>query len=354
LSWNRAKDNFEIAEYVFCGIYVVELILRLGVNGIQYLCEFMNIVDMLIVVITSIETYLFSTMGWSSADANFALARLIRLARIFRVAKVIRFAQSLADLRILVRTLARSARALFGSMLLLSFIIMAGGILITQSLVAFMEDQQASFAERAWAYEHFGSASKATHRMFDATFTFSWVTDSRRMADNITSAFLVFWVLWTLLINFTVMHVIGAIFLKQTLVIANEDSDRMQLQRMELKETYAEMIRDILLRADTSGDGMVTVEEFSAFIQNADVAECFAKLDLELFEVVALFRLLCDENGKADYEEFLQGALKLKSTASTIDAIQILHASKMIEDQIEGLAELIVGDVIVEGGLGDS
>lgn len=213
----------------------------------------------------------------------------------------------------------------------------------SQSLSGFMENEAQPYGERYWAYQRFGGATKASLRMFDATFSFSWVEDSRRMVEKVSGLFCIFWILWTVSINFTVMRVISAIFLKQTLVISAEDHERMQLQRLASKENYAQKIREILENADTSGDGYISSDEFMAFIYSPEVADAFIKLDLELLEVVALFRLLSDDSGTVDYEEFVQGALKLKQTASTLDAIQILHASKMLEDQIEGLAELIVG-----------
>jgi len=344
-TWRSAKNVFEAAEYIFCSIFVAELFIRLYALGFHYLRTPMNLLDAIVVLVTSIETYILTASGLLStgSNSNISLLRLFRLARVFRVVKVIRFAQSFAELRVLVRTLKISLRALFMSMLLLSFMIMAGGVLISQALTTFVENSHKPLQDRTWIWENFGSASRATRRLFAATFSTSWVDDYRMMVDKVGGSTAIFWVLWTVFINFTVMRVIGAIFLKQTLVVAGEDAERMELQRMAKKESYADEIRNIFVKADTSGDGLVSSEEFLEFIYSPDVAGAFVKLDLELIEVVALFRLLADDTGRADYEEFLQGALKLKSNASTIDAIQILHASKMLEDQIEGLAELLVG-----------
>jgi hypothetical protein len=344
-NWSDTKKVFEAAEYIFCSVFVVELVVRLYALGYRYLQYTTNLLDAIVVLVTSVETYFLTASGLLSSEgnSNVSLLRLFRLARVARVIKVIRFAQSFSELRVLVRTLKISLRALVMSMMLLSCMIMAGGVMLAQALTAFIENTHKPLADRQWVWEHFGSASRATRRLFAATFSTSWVDDYRMMVDKVGGATAIFWVLWTVLINFTVMRVIGAIFLKQTLVVAGEDAERMELQRMAKKESYAEEIRAIFVKADSSGDGLVSTEEFVEFIYSADVAEAFVKLDLELIEVVALFRLLADDTGRADYEEFLQGALKLKSNASTIDAIQILHASKMLEDQIEGLAELIVG-----------
>ena len=42
-------------------------------------------------------------------------------------------------------------------------------------------------------------------------------------------------------------------------------------------------------------------------------------------KVVALFGVLSADDDEADYHEFLSGALKMKGSARTIDAVQILH-----------------------------
>merc|ERR1712187_680589 len=87
----------------------------------------------------------------------------------------------------------------------------------------------------------------------------------------------------------------------------------------------------IFSKADTSGDGKLSKLEFQAMMQDTVLVEMFEGLDLDADEVHALFSILSSDDGYADYEEFLVGALKMKSSARTFDAIQILHVLGSIQ-----------------------
>merc|ERR1711871_1078615 len=130
------------------------------------------------------------------------------------------------------------------------------------------------------------------------------------------------------------MRVISALFLKQTLAVANVDAERVMMQKMKEKERFANVIREIFISADTSGDGAINAEEFKRMVVDPVVGQCFEKLGLEVYEVVTLFHLLADDDGIADYEEFLEGALKMKNSARTIDVIQILHEHMKLGKQL--------------------
>jgi len=342
--WLVAKLNFERVEYVFCAIFVVEQVMRLYANRLAYLKEAMNILDLVIVVVTSLETFLLPLIGLDGEMANMSLIRIVRVARIARVAKVIRFAQGLSDLRVLIKTITASMPALVTSMGLVACIIMAGGVLMVQLLTSFMENEDNSYSVRLWAFNNYGSAVKATYTLFEATFTTGWPKESRKMIEQVDGWLAIFWVLWTVAINFAVMRVIGALFLKQTMNVASDDADRMAVQKMKEKEKFAELIRSIFQKGDESGDGEISAEEFVAMIYDPEVADIFTQLDLELFEVVMLFRLLSNEDGGADYEEFLQGAMKLKNSARTIDVIQILHEVSRVQKRVDAVLSVVLGE----------
>merc|ERR1712025_1162015 len=116
---------------------------------------------------------------------------------------------------------------------------------------------------------------------------------------------------------------IAALFLKETLSVAANDSERRAMEKAKQKHAFAHSLKDIFARADTSGDGKLSRSEFKAMMQDDAIVEIFDRLDLDHDEVSALFEILSSDDGYADYEEFLLGALKMKSSARTFDAIQI-------------------------------
>lgn len=225
-------------------------------------------------------------------------------------------------------------------------IILAGGILITQLLAGFMQDKDASFKDREYLYERYGSASKATWTLWGHTFTGRWTSDARLMTERVDGLYALFWIFWIVGVNFAVMRVIAALFLKQTLAVANDDAQKMALKKIKERNHFVDMIREIFHRADADESGALTADEFLNMINDPQVAENFKRLDLELFEVTMLFRLLAHD-GEADYDEFLQGALQLKEAASNTDVIKILHETIMIR---KTLANLEAGITSLESG----
>merc|ERR1712187_692374 len=96
----------------------------------------------------------------------------------------------------------------------------------------------------------------------------------------------------------------------------------------------------IFSKADTSGDGKLSKLEFQAMMQDTVLVEMFERLDMDIDEVYALFEILSSDDGFADYEEFLVGALKMKSSARTFDAIQILHELGTLQKMVSRISKV--------------
>jgi hypothetical protein len=70
---------------------------------------------------------------------------------------------------------------------------------------------------------------------------------------------------------------------------------------------------------------VISEKEFEAMLTNPKVVEHFENLELEIDDVVALFDVCSSDDGHADLEEFLQGALKLKTSAYRVDMVQVMQ-----------------------------
>lgn len=336
-TWQDNKIVFEELELVYSTLYIIELLMRAYFLGCLHFTKFWNFLDAIIVLVTSVDFFVTAVAGWSSEGMWLPVARLFRIARVARFAKIVRIAQVFGELRVIIRTLTASVRGLLWAVLLVFVIILAGGILITQLLAGFMEDKDNVFNERLYMYERYGSAFKATFTMWGHTFTGRWTDDARRMTERVDGMHALFWIVWIVGVNFAVMRVIAALFLKQTLAVANDDAQKMALQKIKERDHFINIIREIFHTADVDGGGSLSAEEFVNMIKVPTVAENFKLLDLELFEVTMLFRLLADDNGEADYDEFLQGAIQLKGTARNIDVIKILHETIKIRKHLAHL-----------------
>merc|ERR1719324_1178709 len=142
-------------------------------------------------------------------------------------------------------------------MILICCIIAASGVFMAQLLIGFIEDDDSPIEERLWAYGRFGGSSRAIYSMFEATFTGSWHLSARPMIADVSSGFGVFWVLYVICINFAMMRIVAALFLKQTLAVATQDSEHMAVAKLERKRQVAELMRELFTKADKTGDGLI-------------------------------------------------------------------------------------------------
>lgn len=335
-NWPDQQVHLERIEYLFTTLYCLELLLRMKFQGVAYLKDFLNACDTIIVVIAAMQAFVFKPMmgDLDGAGLNFGVARIIKLFRILRVVKMVKFMNTFAELRILLKTIALSVWSFIWSMSLISVVVVASGILMFQLCAPIIQNEEVDFDTRMWLYDEFGTAIRATYSIFEATFSTGWIRQSRYMIFEVEGYFGAFWAGYIVAINFAFMRVVAALFLKQTINVANIDAEQMAVQRMKRKERYVGHLTEIFKLADVSGDGVINAEEFQAMMVDPIINAMFDKLEIDLPEVQLLFSVLCDDDGQADYEEFLQGALKMKNSARTIDAVQILHQLGMVKRMV--------------------
>merc|ERR1712039_1164013 len=113
---------------------------------------------------------------------------------------------------------------------------------MVQITIEFIEDESNAYDKRVWVYEHFGTSARSAYTMFEATFSAGWVPVARTLIEDVNSFLGIFWVLYIILINFTVMRVVAAIFLKQTMSAANDDAERVAMATMKDREKFGNVL----------------------------------------------------------------------------------------------------------------
>merc|ERR1719353_1952364 len=121
------------------------------------------------------------------------------------------------------------------------------------------------------------------------------------------------------------IRVIAAIFLKQIMFVVGLDEKRLAKQREEEKANLAKDLSEIFALADSSKNGALSRHEFDKCLLEPKVLDFMEQMGLEIEDAVALFGMMSLDDGEADYEEFLAGALHMKCVARAIDAVQIMH-----------------------------
>merc|ERR1719401_2100448 len=99
-------------------------------------------------------------------------------------------------------------------------------------------------------------------------------------------------------------------------------------EKMKEKASYAQKLLDFFMAADTSGDGVLTLEEFEAMVEDDRIKTYLSSLELDVSQCRHLFAMLDDGDGAVDMEEFVTGALRLKGHARSQEigtSVDVLH-----------------------------
>merc|ERR1740129_2198445 len=254
------------------------------------------------------------------------------LVRVLRVIRVMKLFQSL---NILVHAIISSIPSLVWSMLLLMLIVLMSGLFMCQVVADYITDDQNPLDTRNWVYDHYGGASRATLTMFEATMSGCWPNYSRRLIEEVSVWYAVFFVLYIAGVVFAVTRIISAIFLRETLQVASQEADILLAEDKRQREGLMFKLADFFKEADQSGDGMMDRSEFERMLVDPNVRLWFRGLDLHVHEYVSLFNLMDNGNGYISLEDFLDGVSRLKGQARSLDVLGVVLEIKKIRHQLE-------------------
>lgn len=336
-SYDKFNVIFERLQVGFNAIYLADLLLRFCVFPLRRFCEPLMAADAAVVVLCSAEAFLLEPLGWMDLP-GLAYLRAVRAARIFRSIRAVRIMTMFNKLRLLIRTLGSTVDDLMWGMALMFFIIMVSGMVTTTLTYNFVNDDSQNHDRRVWFYENFGSSLRASYTLFEGAFTGSWRKSADPLIYEISPLFILFWIPYIVFVNFGVTRVIGALFVKQAIKVASGDADQLARETIRRRKKFADAIQNVFRLGDSSGDGLISVEEFEVMIDQPEVLSNFQRLDLDVDEVKTLFQILSQEDGCANYKEFVVGAMKMKGSARNLDAIQIIHDIGYTQRHIEKLS----------------
>jgi len=229
-----------------------------------------------------------------------------------------------------------SIRALMWSMVLLSVILLSAGIFMAQMLGSFIADSGNKDDIRIWLWKRYGTASKSTYTMFELTLSGCWPSYARPMVDDVSVWFALWWFFYVITVVFAVIRIITALFLTATMKAANEDEEMMCIRKRQEKSSYLKKLRAFLIKADESGDARVDNHELHKALSDPKVGNWLHVLELEPYEVMTLHDILSREGG-VPVDEFLEGALRMKGPARSIDLIQTIHNQHTMIEQLNEL-----------------
>mmetsp|Transcript_23482 Transcript_23482/g.51945 ORF Transcript_23482/g.51945 Transcript_23482/m.51945 type:complete len:627 (+) Transcript_23482:38-1918(+) len=332
------EQTFVVLEHIFNAVYILEIFVRIQMCKRDYFRDWSNLFDVLLVIFTSLDLYILSALA---SRGSMTVLRSLRLLKTVRGLRAVRLVKLVGELRVLVKTILSSFRALGWSMVMLGLVVLVSGIVLCQFVQADMADESLPAEFREWMWFHYGTAVRSSYTMFEVLNAGSWPAYVRPLLENVSWWYAVFFILYVFGVVFAMKTIISALFLKETLSAASQDLEDIVAEATKKRESYMGKLREFFMEADTSGDGALSLEEFKEIIANPKVKSWLQVLELEVHESEDIFGLIDEGKGHITVEEFMNGVARLKGHSRSVDIIAIQRELKKLDHIHAHLTDLV-------------
>jgi len=321
---------------IFSATFLFDLVLRLTAERKQFFYSrdrLWNIFDCAVVVTSVIETLIHWVLLATATDSDFgsvmgkfSMLRILRLLRVIQAARFVKTSRFFRELRIMVCSLTGAMRTLVWSIVLMVTAIAVFGVFFTDGAVAYRLRHESGpktedYLEQEVALRHFFSTlSVATVSLYQAmSGGVDWGdiwTALSPMPSEYRAAF-IFFITFSI---FALLNVVTAVVVETSIQRSQNDRDLLVQQEMEQKIEFVDSMQRVFEELDADGNGSLTLDEFEAQLDDEHILSFMSTLELDIDQVRTLVTLLDkDGNGSVDIEEFVEGCLKLKGGAKSLD-----------------------------------
>jgi hypothetical protein len=333
--WPGAETFFMFSERFFAVIFTLELLLRLGANGLPYFRVLPNWLDMIIVIIG-----LLDWLAASSTAVDPSVARLGRFGKLLRAFRMLRVSKVMENLVLILRCIRASVTTLCWSFVLLGTVQCVAGMVFSQLVRPALLDESVNLTARQELFRYYGSFSRSILTMFEVTLA-NWSPPCRVLVDYIGEEYTVIFLLYRCFAGFAILNVVQAVFIQSTMKVAQEDNDVMIMDRKRAQESYKRKLVHLFSQMDTSGDGAISHDEFRSMIRVQDICLLMGALGIDPSDLETLFRVLSNGKNEILIEDFIAGASKIRGNTKSIEIIQIMDHCRCIERQISRIASCV-------------
>eukprot|EP00930_Biecheleria_cincta_P002112 TRINITY_DN103157_c0_g1_i1.p1 TRINITY_DN103157_c0_g1~~TRINITY_DN103157_c0_g1_i1.p1 ORF type:complete len:722 (-),score=146.13 TRINITY_DN103157_c0_g1_i1:67-2187(-) len=322
---------FVVVEKVYLFVFLAELVARwvaLGFAKFYFGPEWKWAwFDSIIVGLQVFEEISILALGEAGAadsggGGNFGFLRILRILRLLRIMRLVRILRFVQELRTMVSSIAGSMKSLVWTLVLMFLMMYVLGVYLCQVIAdTGLENKDIMQQEPDLLYYYEGLPRTIVTLYQAMTGGADWNDLSKPLENGISPFLGVVFVLYIAFAVLAMMNVVTGVFVESALLTAKEDREKDVMRQ----------VRRMFNNADKDKSGVITWNEFNEQCDDPSMAKYFETLEMEPQEARALFRLLdTDESGSIDAEEFMQGCLKLRGPARSIDLATLMYSNKRL------------------------
>jgi len=290
-----------------------------------------NVFDAFLIGFGIIDQILMAIQGNNDGtDVTFVRSmRILKMAKILRAVRVLRM---FSELRLLMNSLVGSMTSLFWSICMLITVFFIFALIFVQGAATFLISMgdDASSVIVTNTQDAFGSVQIAMISMFMVcTGGEDWKIfyDLIKEAGTLHAAIFLFYVAF---VQIAVLNILTGVFVENALKLAQPDREAMALEHRKLELEEANALRNICKEFDVTGSGTIKAIDFYRQVANEKLKACLRVLGLNIRDAQLFFQMLSTTSDEVDIDEFVNGCMKLKGAATSIDLQSVLFQTRLI------------------------
>eukprot|EP00747_Dinoflagellata_sp_TGD_P125192 gnl/TRDRNA2_/TRDRNA2_174121_c1_seq2.p1 gnl/TRDRNA2_/TRDRNA2_174121_c1~~gnl/TRDRNA2_/TRDRNA2_174121_c1_seq2.p1 ORF type:complete len:346 (+),score=34.66 gnl/TRDRNA2_/TRDRNA2_174121_c1_seq2:107-1039(+) len=274
----------------------------------------------------------------ATSGLNSPALRIFRVVRLLRLSKLLRMLKSHPSLFLIIKSLESSIHTLMWSFVLILFVQVGSGLLLSNLLQTYLNDDSVDVDDRIAVFQYFGTFERTIVTMFEIAMA-NWVPSCRLLMKNLSTWFGIFYIVYRCMICFCIVRVVAAVFICETKRIADADIELTARKRHAAKAEFLSHLYELFAELDVDGDGIITREEFDCLMTDETLNFLFNELDIATKDLRGLFDMLDDGDGEMYLSEFFSGVQRVRGPARSIDVVNLLMAVRDVSKQVESVRQ---------------
>merc|ERR1711879_806347 len=140
-------------------------------------------------------------------------------------------------------------------------------------------------------------------------------------------------VIFVAFIQIALMNMLTGVFVENAMKLAQPDRDALAFQYRRQMLQDAENLKTIFTELDKSGKGIISLKDFEEALYTSHMMAHLSVLDLDVKDAEAFFLVLASasERAEVDINTFVEGCLRLRGAATSIDVQQLVAQNREIQ-----------------------
>jgi len=316
--WNTV---WNVIEYVVLGIFIVEMVVNVSSQRISYLKNWMNWIDVTVVLSSLLELVLDKThiqLGKSMSAVN-----LLKMLRLFRLLRMVKLLRVFPKLKLILDALIESGKAMLWLVMFLGIFTYVISILCVM-LIGHRDAGYPGYNDKVADplidpdvlgfnnYKYFGTLMRSMVTLFHLSMLSDEMVSVIRGTVNIQQWAAPMFCAYILIATMCLMNTIVGVIVQRTMASFNEHQEALDVKMKEQMDAV-KSLACIMFDLDEDGDGQLTKQELATGLQNDAFNELLQRVDIPWgFTVDDLFSMLDTScRGKLSKSEFTTGLFHL-------------------------------------------